>query len=112
MAILSDYEEESMPPTASTSHAALPFSATLNPSEPLRFLDDVFSFVARHTDFLSDEKDVLALLRAVRDREHSKKHQPDIPEASSHTPFKVAVKPEEDFVAGPRGFFYFFFLFQ
>uniref|UniRef100_A0A7N0SYQ5 CS domain-containing protein n=1 Tax=Kalanchoe fedtschenkoi TaxID=63787 RepID=A0A7N0SYQ5_KALFE len=110
MAILSDYEEEPMLPTASTSHSAFPFSASLNPSEPLEFLDTVFSFVVQHTDFLSSddaEKDVLALLRAVRAREHSNKHLSDHskdPEASSQPPLNVPVgeKMDEDVVAGPR----------
>ncbi|CAM8887871.1 hypothetical protein QQ045_026849 [Rhodiola kirilowii] len=119
MAILSDYEEDSMPPTvdakqpASTS-SVFPFSATFNSSDPLGFLDNVFSFVAQQSDFLSTEdaeKDVIALLRAVKARELSKKAQSDNKVEASQTlkEPEVAVEKEDkmeedakDVVAGPR----------
>lgn len=100
MAILSDYEEESTLPTASTStNVSFPFSADFNPSEPLGFLESVFSFVAQKSDFLSNEdveKDVLAVLRSVvKAREQSRKAEL-AKKVEASQPVK---KPEADVVA-------------
>lgn len=72
MAILSDYEEEDQKkPTSSATPARKPFNATLDPSDPLGFLEKVFEFVAKESDlFKSDSlvKDVNAVVRMVKDK--------------------------------------------
>ncbi|KAL0452416.1 UNVERIFIED_CONTAM: protein BOBBER 1 [Sesamum latifolium] len=72
MAILSDYEEEDQKkPTSRAAPARKPFNATLDPSDPLGFLEKVFEFVAKESDlFKSDSlvKDVNAVVRMVKDK--------------------------------------------
>lgn len=73
MAILSDYEEEDKkkpgpPPPPS---ARKQFSSSLDPSDPLGFLEKVFEFVAKESDlFKSDSlvNDVNAVVRMVKDK--------------------------------------------
>ncbi|XP_057798774.1 protein BOBBER 1-like [Salvia miltiorrhiza] len=70
MAILSEYEEEDRKKPSSSS-VAKPFSAALDPSDPLGFLEKVFEFVARESDlFKSDSlvRDVNAVVRMVKDK--------------------------------------------
>lgn len=70
MAILSDYEEADQK-KPSSSAVAKPFSAALDPSNPLGFLEKVFEFVAKESDlFKSDSlvSDVNAVVRMVKDK--------------------------------------------
>lgn len=65
MAILSDYEEEPQrqPPKA--------FNGSLDPSNPLGFLQSVFEFVSSESDFFtkdSSEKEILTLVKKVREK--------------------------------------------
>ncbi|XP_051122860.1 protein BOBBER 2 [Andrographis paniculata] len=83
MAILSEYKEEDQKkPTASTSSTTKTFSAALDPSDPLGFLEKVFEFVAKETDlFKSDNlvKDVNAVVRVVKDKvEAEEKSKKDV----------------------------------
>ncbi|KAK6155586.1 hypothetical protein DH2020_009834 [Rehmannia glutinosa] len=72
MAILSEYEEEDQnKPSTSVASARKPFNASLDPSNPLGFLEGVFEFVAKESDlFKSDSlvNDVSAVLRMVKDK--------------------------------------------
>ncbi|OMP02218.1 HSP20-like chaperone [Corchorus olitorius] len=57
MAIISEYQEEEPKPSTSSTPPTkpVPFNATLNPSNPVGFLEQVFDFVAKETDFLGKE---------------------------------------------------------
>ncbi|XP_062120139.1 protein BOBBER 1 [Humulus lupulus] len=88
MAIISDFEEEqkepkpksnpkpSAPPSSSPSSsssfaATASFSASLDPTNPLGFLEKVFDFVAQQSDFLdkvSAEKEILSVARVAKER--------------------------------------------
>ncbi|KAL8252000.1 hypothetical protein R6Q59_035693 [Mikania micrantha] len=68
MAILSDYEEEDQKQTESLKK---PFNAVLDSSDPLRFLQTAFEFVARETDLFKKDsviKDVNGLVRSVKEK--------------------------------------------
>ncbi|XP_030441519.2 protein BOBBER 1-like [Syzygium oleosum] len=86
MAIISDFEEEEekqpeAKPSASSSassSAAAEFSARFDPSSPLGFIEEAFEFVAERSDFLAHEaaeRDVVAVLRAVREKQKHKLRQ-------------------------------------
>ncbi|CAK9146566.1 unnamed protein product [Ilex paraguariensis] len=75
MAILSDYEEEKVhkPTTKPSSSSATtkPFSAVLDPSNALGFLERAFEFLARESDLFKSDSvvtDVNALLRTVKEK--------------------------------------------
>ncbi|XP_075494252.1 protein BOBBER 1-like [Primulina tabacum] len=72
MAILSEFEEDiHSKPTTSAVPPEKPFTAALEPSNPLGFLEKVFEFVAKESDlFKSDSlvSDVNAVVRMVRDK--------------------------------------------
>lgn len=71
MAILSDYEEDDQKQTKTPESIKKPFNAVLDSSEPLRFLQTAFEFVARESDlFKSDSviKDVNGLVRTVKEK--------------------------------------------
>ncbi|KAH6828150.1 HSP20-like chaperones superfamily protein [Perilla frutescens var. hirtella] len=71
MAILSDYEDEGHKKPAAEASGRKQFSAALNPSDPLGFLEKVFEFVAKESDlFKSDSlvNDVNAVVRMVKDK--------------------------------------------
>ncbi|KAK9292841.1 hypothetical protein L1049_020821 [Liquidambar formosana] len=77
MAILSDYEEDndhkpvSSPPPSSSSSSATTFAASLDLSNPQGFLEKVFEFLSRESDFLmkeTAEKEIVSLVRAVKEK--------------------------------------------
>ncbi|KAK9266824.1 hypothetical protein L1049_001648 [Liquidambar formosana] len=77
MAILSDYEEDndhkpvSSPPPPSSSSSATTFAASLDLSNPQGFLEKVFEFLSRESDFLmkeTAEKEIVSLVRAVKEK--------------------------------------------
>lgn len=88
MAILSEYEEEDQKQNQPQSFKK-PFTAVLDSSDPLRFLQTAFEFVARETDlFKSDSviKDVNGLVRSVKekvDADEKKRKEKDVPVASN-----------------------------
>ncbi|KAL6500948.1 hypothetical protein OROHE_025145 [Orobanche hederae] len=75
MAILAEYKEEDQKkPTTSAAPPRKPFNASLDPSDPLGFLEKAFEFVARESDlFKSDSlmNDVNAVVRMVKDKVES-----------------------------------------
>ncbi|KAF3432828.1 hypothetical protein FNV43_RR23930 [Rhamnella rubrinervis] len=81
MAIISDYEEEreqkpKPSSSPSTSSPAKPFSASLDPSNPLQFLQKAFDFVAQETDFLEKptaDSEILSAVRTVKQRKEKRK---------------------------------------
>lgn len=99
MAILSEYEEENHKKPSSSS-VAKPFSAALDPSDPLGFLEKAFEFVARETDlFKSDSlvRDVNAVVRVVKDKvegEERKKKEAE-KKAAERKAAPAPVKKEE-----------------
>lgn len=71
MAILSDYEEEQDQPQPQQQPQKKAYSATLDPSNPLGFIQSAIEFVSNETDFFanaSSEKDVAALVKKVREK--------------------------------------------
>ncbi|XP_008234741.1 PREDICTED: protein BOBBER 1 [Prunus mume] len=80
MAIISDIQEdqnapETKPSQASSSSKAASFTAKLDRSNPLGFVEKVFDFLAQESDFLKKptaEKDVLSVVRALREKEIKK----------------------------------------
>lgn len=80
MAIISEFEEdqkEKKPsPPPSSSAATATFSASFDPSNPLGFLEKAVDFVAQQSDFLEQvtaEKEILSVVRAVKERKEKKK---------------------------------------
>ncbi|KAK9048905.1 hypothetical protein SSX86_032128 [Deinandra increscens subsp. villosa] len=86
MAILSDYEEEEQKQTESVKK---PFNAVLDSSDPLRFLQTAFEFVARETDLFKKDsviKDVNGLVRSVKeklDADERKRKEKAVPAANN-----------------------------
>lgn len=71
MAILSDYEEPEANVSSTSSAVIKPFKASLDPANPLGFLETVFEFLARESDlFRSDSliNDVNAVVRMVKEK--------------------------------------------
>ncbi|KAL4557000.1 hypothetical protein LXL04_035170 [Taraxacum kok-saghyz] len=71
MAILSDYEEDDQKQTKTPESVKKPFNAVLDSSEPLRFLQTAFEFVAGETDLFKTDsviKDVNGLVRTVKEK--------------------------------------------
>lgn len=100
MAILSEYEEEDQKkPTSSATSSRKQFNASLDPSDPLGFLEKVFEFVARESDlFKSDSlvKDVNAVVRMVKDKvetEDNKRKEVKI-EGNGKAEKKIKIKEE------------------
>ncbi|CAK9151616.1 unnamed protein product [Ilex paraguariensis] len=100
MAILSDYEEEDHKPKtrpSSSSATTKPFNAVFDPSNPLRFLETAFEFVARESDLFRSEsviKDVNALVRSVKDKVESEESRKKAKvESSGEAEKKVKVEP-------------------
>ncbi|KAG8484216.1 hypothetical protein CXB51_023779 [Gossypium anomalum] len=89
MAIISEFQEEEARPSASSSPKAVPFNASLDPSDPVGFLEKVFDFLAKETDFLGKEnfdKEIAAVLRVAKE-----KHKQKVEEVAP----KVEIKKEE-----------------
>ncbi|OMO88389.1 HSP20-like chaperone [Corchorus capsularis] len=77
MAIISEYQEEEAKPSASSTPPPkpVPFNATLNPSNPSGFLEQVFDFVAKETDFLGKEnvdEEIAAVVRVAKEKAKKK----------------------------------------
>ncbi|KAL7003604.1 hypothetical protein U1Q18_004755 [Sarracenia purpurea var. burkii] len=98
MAILSEYEEEPRPTKPSSSGKA--FNASLDPLNPLGFLETVFDFVSRESElFKSDSvvRDVTALVRTFKDKvdaEERKKKEKAEKRAKEEPQASVSVKEE------------------
>ncbi|KAK1431849.1 hypothetical protein QVD17_08578 [Tagetes erecta] len=86
MAILSEYEEEDQKQPESLKK---PFNTVLDSSDPLRFLQTAFEFVARETDLFKKDsviKDVSGLVRSVKekiDADERKRKEKAVPAASN-----------------------------
>ncbi|KAL1532024.1 protein BOBBER 1 [Salvia divinorum] len=99
MAVLSEYVEEQDQPPPPPLAAAKPFSAALDPSEPLGFLETVFEFVARESDlFKSDSlvRDVNAVVKMIKNKSEAEERK--IKESEKE---EAETKPEEE-AKGPR----------
>ncbi|PPD86005.1 hypothetical protein GOBAR_DD17055 [Gossypium barbadense] len=71
MAIISEFQEEEARPSASSSPKAVPFNASLDPSDPVGFLEKVFDFLAKETDFLEKEnfdKEIAVVVRVAKEK--------------------------------------------
>lgn len=101
MAIISEFEEdqkEKKPsPPPSSSAATATFSASFDPSNPLGFLEKAVDFVAQQSDFLEKvtaEKEILSVVRAVKERKEKKKVKAEKEEEEKEKK-KKKVKVEE-----------------
>ena len=75
MAIISEFQEEEARPSASSSPKAVPFNASLDPSDPVGFLEKVFDFLAKETDFLEKEnfdKEIAVVVRVAKEKRKQK----------------------------------------
>ncbi|XP_019189089.1 PREDICTED: protein BOBBER 1 isoform X2 [Ipomoea nil] len=71
MAILSEYEEPETNTSTSSAAAAKPFKASLDPANPLGFLETALEFLARESDLFNSDSlinDVNAVVRMVKDK--------------------------------------------
>ncbi|GMH19695.1 hypothetical protein Nepgr_021536 [Nepenthes gracilis] len=103
MAILSEYEEEESQPQQQQHEQQNPlFNATLDRANPLGFIESALEFVSKESDFFkrdTAEKDVVALVRSVKDREREAvekkaKRQKEAAASSSVSEKKGEVKKE------------------
>ncbi|RDX63506.1 Protein BOBBER 1, partial [Mucuna pruriens] len=102
MAIISDFNEEEQKGThsktgsrPSSSSSSSSFTASFDPSNPVAFLERVFDFISRESDFLATEtaeKEIASLVRAA-----GKKKRDDL--KASEEREKVEKKKREDRVA-------------
>lgn len=79
MAIISDYEEEESrspaKPSPSSSASTVSFNGSLDRSNPIGFIETVFDFIARESDYLgkdSSEKEITSALRAAKEKQKLK----------------------------------------
>ncbi|KAK6262483.1 hypothetical protein QUC31_008299 [Theobroma cacao] len=77
MAIISDYQEEEAKPSTSSSQPRKPvsFNASLDPSNPVGFLEKVFDFLGKETDLLRKEnvdKEIAAMVRVAKEKSEKK----------------------------------------
>ncbi|GKU89095.1 hypothetical protein SLEP1_g3285 [Rubroshorea leprosula] len=95
MAIISEYvEEEAKPSTSSPPPKTVSFTGSLDPSNPAGFLEKVFDFVAKESDFLGKataEKEVAALVKAAKEKSKKK-----VEGGASKTELKKEVKEEKE----------------
>lgn len=111
MAILSDYEEEdqNQKPTkassSSSSSVTKPFTAVLDPSNPLKFLEKALEFAALESNLFKSEsvvKDVSSLVGAVKEKfeaEERKKKKAVEGNGKAEVPNAVPVKEQVKKVA-------------
>uniref|UniRef100_A0A7N2MHF1 CS domain-containing protein n=1 Tax=Quercus lobata TaxID=97700 RepID=A0A7N2MHF1_QUELO len=84
MAIISDFEEEqketkpstSTPSATTTKKKTVSFSASLDPSSPLGFVEKVLDFLGEESDFLerdTAEKEIAAAVKAAKEKRKKRK---------------------------------------
>ncbi|XWS61319.1 hypothetical protein CRYUN_Cryun07bG0116100 [Craigia yunnanensis] len=77
MAIISEFQEEEAKPSTSSSPHPKPvsFNGSLDPSNPVAFLEKVFDFLAKESDFLGKEnvdKEIAAIVRVAKEKGNKK----------------------------------------
>ncbi|XWS48545.1 hypothetical protein CRYUN_Cryun13aG0087200 [Craigia yunnanensis] len=77
MAIISEFQEEEPKPSTSSSPPPKPvsFNASLDPSNPVAFLEKVFDFLAKESDFLGKENvdmEIEAIVRVAKEKSKKK----------------------------------------
>ncbi|KAE8717475.1 Nuclear migration protein nudC [Hibiscus syriacus] len=107
MAIISDFQEEEAKTSTSSSPPAkaVTFNASLDPSDPVGFLDKVFDFLAKESDFLRKEnvdKEIAAIVRVAKEKDKKKAEEvapkverKEVKEEVKREPTKVDKKEEE-----------------
>ncbi|KAF1871631.1 hypothetical protein Lal_00020425 [Lupinus albus] len=83
MAIISDLEEpeqNNQTQSSSSKPQTVPsnFSSSFDPSKPLSFVERVFEFISRESDYLTSEnaeKEITSLVRAVKEKTKKKKRE-------------------------------------
>ncbi|GLU12017.1 hypothetical protein SLE2022_287260 [Rubroshorea leprosula] len=95
MAIISEYQEEEEKPSTSTPPSkTVSFTGSLDPSNPAGFLEKVFDFVAKESDFLGKataEKEIAALVKAAKEKNKKK-----VEGGAPKTEVKEEVKVEKE----------------
>ncbi|XVE64387.1 hypothetical protein DITRI_Ditri07aG0096800 [Diplodiscus trichospermus] len=101
MAIISDFQEEEAKPSTSSSPPPkpVPFNASLDPSNPVGFLEKVFDFLAEESDFLGKEnadKEISTVVRVAQEKSKKKveKVAPKVEIKKEETEIKKEVKSE------------------
>ncbi|KAL4297700.1 hypothetical protein GQ457_12G006800 [Hibiscus cannabinus] len=100
MAIISEFQEEDAKPSTASLPSppkAVPFNAILEPSDPAGFLDKVFDFLAKESDFIREEnvdKEVAAIVRAAKER--SKKVEEVVPKVEIKEDMKKEKEIKEE----------------
>ncbi|XP_022737786.1 protein BOBBER 1-like [Durio zibethinus] len=76
MAIISEFQEEKEPSTSSSPPPKpVSFNVSLDPSNPVGFLEKVFDFLAKESDFLGKDnvdKEIAAIVRAAKEKSKNK----------------------------------------
>ncbi|XWS50364.1 hypothetical protein CRYUN_Cryun12cG0081700 [Craigia yunnanensis] len=77
MTTISEFQEEEAKPSSSSSPPSKPvsFSTSLDPSNPVGFLEKVFDFLAKGSDFLEKEnvdKEIAAVVRIAKEKSKKK----------------------------------------
>ncbi|GMI71611.1 BOBBER1 [Hibiscus trionum] len=97
MAIISEFQEEEAKPSTSSSPPpakAVPFNAKLDPSDPVGFLNKVFNFLAKESDFLRKENvdnEIAAIVRVAKEKSKKKAE-----EAAPKVEIKEEMKKKKD----------------
>ncbi|XP_022723581.1 protein BOBBER 1-like [Durio zibethinus] len=80
MAIISEFQEQEAKPSTSSPPPLNPvlFNASLDPSNPVAFLEKVFDFLAKESGFLGKEnvdKEIAAIVRVAKEKSKKKEEE-------------------------------------
>jgi hypothetical protein len=99
MAIISDFQEDqdNAKPSSSSARTA-PFSASLDPSRPLGFLEKVFDFLGEESDFLERDtaaEEIVAAVKVAKEKRKMKKAEAEEKAAAMEVEKKQKEKKEK-----------------
>ncbi|GLT75150.1 hypothetical protein SLA2020_468970 [Shorea laevis] len=99
MAIISEYQEEEEKPSTSTPPSkTVSFTGSLDPSNTAGFLEKVFDFVAKESDFLGKataEKEIAALVKVAKEK-NKKKVEGGAPKTEVNKEVKVEKETKKE----------------
>lgn len=99
MAIISDFQEDqdNAKPSSSSARTAS-FSASLDPSRPLGFLEKVFDFLGEESDFLERDtaaEEIVATVKVAKEKRKMKKAEAEEKAAAMEVEKKQKEKKEK-----------------
>lgn len=102
MAIISDFQEEqdNTKPSPSSARTAS-FSASLDPSRPLGFLEKVFDFLGEESEFLerdTAEDEIVAAVKVAKEKRMKRKKAEAEAEAEKKAAMEAEKKKKEEVV--------------